>query len=180
MCKPFSGVAVRRHNRYLDWSDGHEDIIEFYGLPDDPKKIVRYEYAPREGRYDDLASYELRVDQDIVPDWWETRTGQIEAEMHARVKRCIVADKRKLLGGGPWILSDGADIDRVVNARIIAMYDSARIEHMCGSASIGHMSDSASIGHMCGSARIEHMSDSASIGHMYDSASIGHDYRVAQ
>jgi len=182
MYKSFSGIALRRDNRYLDWSDRYEDIIDYFGLPDDPEKLVCYEYVPREWRYDDPEAYELRVAQDILPDWWHDRKVEIESQMAGYVKRCIVSDKQEILGGGPWILADGAEIECAVNARIIGMYgsarisaihDSARVDVMRDSACVRAIGDSASVGAMYDSACVRAIGDSAHVGAMYDSAYVG-------
>jgi len=180
MCKqPFSGIALKRDNRYLDWSDRYEDIIEWFNLPDNPDEIVRYEYAPREGRYDDLAAYRLKVKQDIVPDWWHDRADEIRSQMAKRVSRCIVADRRKILGGGPWILVDGAEIECAVNARIIGMYGSARVDVMRDSARVDVMRDSACVGIMYGLTYIGTIYNLTHIIVMHDSTQIGTMYGSA-
>jgi len=179
MCsRSFSGIALKREIRRLDWSDSHEDIIEWFGLPDDPEQIVRYEYSPCNGEYDNLTAYRLKVKQDIVPDWWHDRADEIRSEMAGYVERCIVADRRKILGGGPWILVDGAEIECTVNARIIGMYGSASINSMYRSAYVGRMCGSASINIMQEAACVTFMYGSAHIGTMHDSAGVGRNARI--
>jgi len=172
MCRPFSGIASRHETYHLDWSDRYEDIIEWFNLPDDPDEIVRYEYSPYNDKYDDLTAYLLTVNQDILPDWWHDRKVEIEAQMAGYVERCIVADRRKILGGGPWILADGAEIDCAVNARIIGMYGSACIKVMRGSAYVGTMCGSACVRAMCDLAHVSTIRELASIKIMRDSACV--------
>jgi hypothetical protein len=71
MCHFASFVLTKNDAYYLDNSDSHEDIIEYFNLKDDSFNLVRVELIPPKS-FDELTDADLwtfHVDQDFYPDW---------------------------------------------------------------------------------------------------------------
>lgn len=78
MCKLKSGIILK--NRvFVPEYDSHTDMLEELGIEDNylnaSKTFVRVELSPKYGNvFSDIDDWELRVDQDIIPDWYDEDT----------------------------------------------------------------------------------------------------------
>lgn len=113
MCNFASFVLTKYDEYYLNGSDSHENIIEYYNLRDNIYniEIVRVELIPPDNEEDfqDLSQWEFKVDQDEYPDW--TYEGDPTLEEKARKalarrieeqkigKKITVADYKIAIGG---------------------------------------------------------------------------------
>ena len=175
MCNFLSALVLKSGEVVCspEHSDSHEDLIDAAELSDNGNGgFARVEYLPRD-RYDKLDKYEFVVDEITKPDWFTEEVKQRTIEiLKARVSRMIVSDKKKILLGGCYVLTDGADVGKIKNSRILAACDSAKIGEVYGSAKIDRVCDSAKIGEVCGSAKIGEVCGSAKIGEVCDSVKI--------
>ena len=74
MCKPASFIITSSSILWCD-SDSHEDIIKKYNLDDSTcnPNFVRVEITPPDNNYSiDISTWEYRVDQDFLPDWYNS------------------------------------------------------------------------------------------------------------
>lgn len=89
MCVFFSCIQTNTGVLWLPEADDHEDIIEYYGLDDTtlPPKFVRVEARPPEGDVfcKDLMSWNIQIDQDVVPDGFVLDTEAV----YAALKECL-------------------------------------------------------------------------------------------
>jgi hypothetical protein len=71
MCHFASFILTKNEAYYLDTSDSHEDIIEFFHLRDDYTNLVRVEINPPENKTDiqNPDKWIFKVDQDCYPNW---------------------------------------------------------------------------------------------------------------
>ena len=123
MCDWMSAIVSRTGEVYrLDFSDAHEDIRAFYGLKDKADHLVPVEYSPDNPDGPDKPdTYKLRVHECAEPAWWSEVAVSVEAKLRAILERCIIRDKRAIIGGGPWILAEGSYVEKATDARIIAV-----------------------------------------------------------
>jgi hypothetical protein len=150
MCHWKSALVLRNGDViHSDVTDSHEDLISAYGLIDcgcEPS-FVRVEYAPTSGgKQSDIDAYALRVDQDIIPAWWDdAMRDDATRKLRAIVARAIVTDARTTLLGGAWILDGSVNVAKAINVRVISMSGSSQVGAMSGSSQVGEMSGSSRV-----------------------------------
>lgn len=108
MCRMFSGIVTKAGVTLAPFENqSHSDLLEKMGIEDSSfnamKKFVRLELVPPNGIItSDIDSYVMRVDQDIVPDWYENDKGKYEQEMRDAVKK-MLDDNYEDIYGYYWI-----------------------------------------------------------------------------
>ena len=122
MCN-FLSAIVKRDSELIckpDVTDSHEDLIDFAGLVDDGRgSFVRLELLPTGNDFGNVDEYTLKVDPADTPEWFTSEMRErVDSSLRERVRRMIVADDRKILLGGCWIVTDGAKIERSINATL--------------------------------------------------------------
>ena len=149
MCK-LKSVIVLKDKVYCPDHDSHQKMLEELGIEDTTEnamsRFVRCELSPKaEDNYaSNISEWELKVDQDILPDWWDSNT-----------YRPMVEDTVREWQSKHVIASGEADVrDGVYYA-----YGSATV-HAYGSATV-HANDSATV-HAYGSATV-HANGSATV-----------------
>jgi len=131
MCNFKSAVVTPNGNIYhLDGIDSHEDIINYYKLNDTKLgNLVRIEYRPIQGKEADLASYELHIDEVIIPEWFtEGMKVQVIKRMKAIINKYIIKEDVHILPLGLYILKDNVTIE-YANYALIKHAGSAKIEN---------------------------------------------------
>lgn len=104
MCKMFSGIVTKTGVTLAPFENqSHSDLLEKMGIEDTSfnamKKFVRLELVPSDGIItSDIDSYVLKVDQDIVPDWYENDKGKYEQEMRNAVKEFLDSNYENTCG----------------------------------------------------------------------------------
>jgi hypothetical protein len=178
MCQTFSAIYTRNDDLFFAPADtdSHEALIDWRGLDDtcDPhlNNWIRVEYKPRHSDFMDLDSYDLKVDEDVTPVWFdEERRYSCIARLRVMVHSMMVTTRKSMLLGGCWILGKGAVVDRVLNCRIIAMYDAAGVHYMERSW-VGLMRDDTFINEACSNSRIELMLGTSTVRSLNGSAAI--------
>ena len=108
MCKMFSGIVTKAGVTLAPFENqSHSDLLEKMGIEDSRfnamKKFVRLELVPPNGIItSNIDSYVLKVDQDIVPDWYENDKGKYEQEMRDAVKK-MLDDNYEDICGYYWV-----------------------------------------------------------------------------
>jgi hypothetical protein len=129
VCNHKSAIVLKNGDLiHSPYTDSHEDLIEAFGLTDNGKgAFVRVEYRPVEkSDLADIKKYSLRVDQDETPRWWsEAAAKRAEDRLKEIVQNEIVTDERKCLLGGPWIIASTARVHKIVNGRVLAIFQKA-------------------------------------------------------
>ena len=133
MCQ-FKSAIVLKDRVYVPDHDHHSNMLEELGIPDDfahaSKVFVRVEVSPADGdALSDVYGWKLKVDQDILPDWWDEK---VEAK---RVKDAIKewCDVHILRSGnhvvkeGVWYVCNNATVEACGNATVKA-YDNATVK----------------------------------------------------
>ena len=125
MCQ-FKSAIVLKDRVYVPDHDHHSDMLDELGIPDDfahaSKVFVRVEVSPTDGDIlSDVFGWRLKVDQDILPDWWDAKD---EAK---RVKDAIKAwcDKHILREGvhevkeGVWYACNSSTVTAYGSSTVI-------------------------------------------------------------
>ncbi len=92
MCNFKSGIIFK--NRVVlapEGNESHSDLLDELGIKDNhmnaTKTFVRAELIPKErNKYSDICEWNYKVDQDIVPDWYEKDPGRYEQDFRDSVK----------------------------------------------------------------------------------------------
>ena len=77
MCKLKSAIVLKDRIFLPDY-DSHDKMLEELGIEDNymnaSKTFVRVELSPVDGDpFTDIETWRLKVDQDIVPDWFDAQ-----------------------------------------------------------------------------------------------------------
>lgn len=92
MCQFKSGIILKSKVILTpEGNESHSDLLESLGIEDShmnaTKTFVRAELIPKDGnKYSDICEWKYRVDQDIVPDWYEEDPGRYEQEFRDAVR----------------------------------------------------------------------------------------------
>jgi hypothetical protein len=123
MCKFYSAIVLRNgdllHNENLT---SHEDLIDFFEIKDiqiNCDKFVRVEFSPEnDNDFSDIEKYQLRIDEDSIPEWFEKHREYISERLKEIVIRRIITSDKKILTGGLYVVKD-CIINKLKEARIV-------------------------------------------------------------
>ena len=191
MCRLKSGIIFK--NRCVVApadNDSHSDLLRDLNIEDTynnaSRIFVRAELAPAKGEWwTDPDGWEYVVDQDVVPDWYDTDPGKYEEEFRQAVKawweeHVIVDKKIDELSSGYYRLK-WCEVKRLLNdvkvyldqSKVGEMWDSSQVGEMWESSRVGSMWDSSQVGEMWGSSQVGSMWDSSQVGEMRESSQVG-------
>ena len=105
-------------------TDSHEDLIDSRGLSDSGRgEFVRVAFVPpNHESFSDPATYTLRVDNDVRPEWFtEALERHVTVMLRDRISRMIVLNERKILLGGCWIAGKTARIAKLQGGKIVIL-----------------------------------------------------------
>lgn len=93
MCNFKSGIIFKyRVVLAPEGNESHSDLLESLGVEDShmnaTKKFVRAELIPKDNnKVSDISEWKYRVDQDLVPDWYEKDPERYEQEFRDAVEK---------------------------------------------------------------------------------------------
>ena len=130
MCQ-FKSALVLKDRIFLPDYDSHDKMLQELGIEDNftnaSKVFVRVELSPADGDiFSDVDGWELKVDQDILPDWWN------EAERLPQLKELVETwmQKHTIYAGevadGVWLATGSATVTAYGRATVTA-YGSATV-----------------------------------------------------
>ena len=130
MCQ-FKSALVLKDRIFLPDYDSHDKMLQELGIEDNftnaSKVFVRVELSPEDGdNFSDVDGWELKVDQDILPDWWN------EAERLPQLKELVETwmQKHTIYAGevadGVWLATGSATVKAYDSATVTA-YGSATV-----------------------------------------------------
>lgn len=101
MCNFKSGVILK--NRVVlapEKNESHSDLLESLGIEDNhmnaTKTFVRAELIPKnDDKMTDVKEWRYKVDQDIVPDWYEKDPERYEQDFRSAVEKYMEEWKKK-------------------------------------------------------------------------------------
>jgi hypothetical protein len=141
MCQFYSAIVMKNgdllHNENLL---SHEDLIRFFNINDSQvncDKFVRVEFTPEYQKdFPDIEKYQLRVDEDTTPKWFEKHREYITTRLKEFVSKRIITSDQKILTGGLYVVKD-CIIDKVIAAEIVYLtgtvtYNSGTVTYNSG------------------------------------------------
>lgn len=102
MCNFKSGIILKGKVVLApEGNESHSDLLEKLGISDNhmnaSKTFVRAELIPKDNnKMTDVSSWRYKVDQDIVPDWYEKDPERYEQEFRDAVAKYMEEWKKKL------------------------------------------------------------------------------------
>ena len=133
MCK-LKSVIVLKDKVYCPDHDSHQRMLEELGIEDTTenamRRFVRCELSPKAGdNYaSNISGWVMKVDQDILPDWWDEDTYRPMVEDAVREWQ-----SKHVITSGEIDVRDG--VYYAYDSATIRAYDSATV-HAYGSATI--------------------------------------------
>ena len=171
MCKLKSAIVLKNKIFMPDY-DSHAQMLEELGIKDDylnaSKKFVRVELSPSGGDvFSDIDTWELNVDQDIRPEWFDENTYKPliveKVKEWAKTHIHIGIKGLKINVGENHYIKDCQDVE---------VCDSATVNEVYGSATVNEVYGSATVKYVSGSATVKYVSGSATVNKVYDSATV--------
>ena len=172
MCKLKSAIVLKNRIFVPDY-DSHTKMLEELGIEDDylnaSKTFVRVELSPENGDvFSDIDTWELKVDQDIFPDWFDKEIYKpqiVEAiKGWAKDRIHIGIDNLKISDGENHYIKDCKDV---------SIFGSAKVKYICGYATVENISGSATVENISGSATVGNICDYATVGNISGYATVG-------
>ncbi len=118
MCQFKSGVILKsRVVLAPEGNESHSDLLESLGIEDThmnaTKTFVRAELIPKDNdKMSDVKYWRYKVDQDIVPDWYEKDPNRYEQEFRNAVEKYMEEWKKnfKFICGYYWTCVNDGDL----------------------------------------------------------------------
>ena len=212
MCRFKSGIILKTRCVIAQGSDdSHTRLLEELKIEDSElnamSKFVRAELIPPNGEWwTHPDTWEINIDQDITPDWFnDDKTRYIEEfkqaviawwEKHVlidkvidelssgyyRLKRCEVKrlckDVRVMCDSSTvQVMCDSSTVQRMYSSSTVQdMYDSSTVQVMCDSSTVQRMYGSSTVQRMCDSSTVQDMCNSSTVQVMCDSSTVQRMY----
>ena len=199
MCRFRSGIILKNRCVIAQGADdSHSAMLEDLGIKDTAEnamtKFVRAELLPPDGEWwTNPDTWEAHIDQDILPewfetdrekhiddfqsavkDWWETHVLvdqkiDVLSSGHYRLKRCQV---KKLMNDVQVMLGSSTVQEMLDSSTVQVMYDSSTVQVMYDSSTVQRMLDSSTVQVMLDSSTVQRMYDSSTVQEMLDSSTV--------
>ena len=131
MCQFKSALALKDRIFLPDY-DSHDKMLQELGIEDNftnaSKVFVRVELSPADGDiFSDVEGWKLKVDQDILPDWWNEseRLPKLKKLVETWMQKHTIYGEREV-SDGVWLATDSATVTACDSATVTA-YDSATV-----------------------------------------------------
>lgn len=139
MCQLKSCLVLKDRVFCPDY-DSHQSMLEELGIEDDylhaSKTFVRVEFTPPDNTkslIEPLDRWTLKVDQDIVPEWWDEKADRqrVEEAVEAWRREHVFTEGEHIVKAGAIYAFDNAIVSAYSNATVKA-YDNAKVRaHDC-------------------------------------------------
>jgi hypothetical protein len=174
MCNFLSGIALKNGDVLTHpMLDSHSDLVRYFKLPDTVAYVERFakvELTPAD--WMDPATWRFRLDEEMVPAWWEDVAAKVEQTLRSIAGRMIIRGEHELLVDGCWIIGGEAKVRDVRSGRIMRVQDSATVSDVRGSATVRNVRGSATVRNVWGSATVRDVGDSATVRDVWGSATV--------
>lgn len=190
MCKFKSGLIMKTRCVIAPGeNNSHSALLEELNIVDNGwnarNVFVRAELLPPNDEWwTDPDTWTANIDQDYVPEWFETDKERYIAEFRAAVKEwwkqhVFVGQEIECLSNGYFLLRDchvrfldkGACVV-LMNSKVNDMRDNALVREMSGDSTIENMYDNSVVQEMCDNSTVQAMSNLSHICAMNDSSKI--------
>ncbi len=171
MCM-FKSAIIMKDRVFVPDYDSHTDMLEELKIEDNEKNasrlFVRAELTPRNNDvFSPVDSWEFRVDQDIIPDWFVREVE--EQRMKEAVK--LWAKAHIHIGVDGLVINEGEG-HCIKDCKNVVIKGSATVKNICGSATVKNIYDSATVKNIYDSATVEYICDSATVKNICGSATV--------
>ena len=175
MCKLKSAIILKDRIFMPDY-DSHSEMLEELGITDDyinaSKVFVRAELSPTdEDVFSDIDGWELDVDQDITPEWFD------EKDCAERMRKAVKewAKTHIFIGLNELKISHGENIF-IKDCKNVDIYGKAMVENICGNAMVEYIYGNATVKNICGNATVKNICGNATVKNIYDNATVENIY----
>ena len=181
MCRFKSGIILKNRVVIAQGSnDSHGDMLESLKIKDTSEnamtKFVRAECVPPNNEWwTHPKTWELIVDQDIVPDWFCLDAEKYKEDFRNAViewweNHVLIDQKIDELSSGYYILKR-CEVKKLLND-VQVILDSSTVQEMCGSSTVQRMCGSSTVQIMGGSSTVQEMRGSSTVQEMLDSSTL--------
>ena len=151
MCKFFSAIVSKEGDLYYNkFIHSHEDIIELFNLREGIKadNFIRIEYYPEDNDLSNLSNYQLHVDENTIPDWFNDELKQRTIDrLNFVLEKMIISNQTlKILAGDCYILKDST-INKISNCIIFQMSNS-KVNVMWENSNVNVMRENSNVNEM--------------------------------
>ena len=199
MCRFRSGIILKTRVVVAQGADdSHTNLLEELGIEDTNenamRKFVRVELIPPNGEWwTDPDTWEPNVDQDILPEWFETdRERYIEEFRSAvkdwwnnhvfvdkkideltsgyyRLKRCEV---KRILKDVKLMLDNSTVQEMWDNSTVQKMLGNSTVQKMLGNSTVQEMWDNSTVLKMLGNSTVQKMLDNSTVQKMWGNSTV--------
>ena len=176
MCKVKSGIILK--NRvFVPEYDSHTEMLEELDIKDDylgaSKTFVRVELSPTDGDvFSDIDTWEMKVDQDIIPKWYDENTFKAVKEW-AKDHIHIGIDNLKIGAGKNHYIKDCKGVNLYGNVTVENICGKATVRNICNNATVKYICDSVMVENIYGNVTVENIYGNATVKYICDSATVG-------
>ena len=202
MCRFRSGIILKNRCVIAQGADdSHSAMLEVLGIKDTAEnamtKFVRAELLPPDGEWwTNPDTWEAHIDQDILPEWFETDREKYIDDFQSAVKgwwetHVLVDQKIDVLSSGYYrlkrcqvkklmndvqVMLDSSTVQVMLDSSTVQrMLDSSTVQRMLGSSTVQEMLGSSTVQEMLGSSTVQRMLGSSTVQRMLDSSVIARD-----
>ena len=183
MCKFFSSIVTRQGEvLYNQFIDSHETLVQIFKLRDDKPMnyFVRCEFYPQDDNdMGDADKYELRVDENFIPEWFEEFRENVTNKMRTIIKNMIVTGDRDCLIGGAYILKNAKvgflNYCRIVwasNSTVNEMRDNSTVNKMLDNSTVNEMRGNSTVNEMRGNSTVNQMLGNSTVKEMWGNSTV--------
>ena len=174
MCQFFSAIVTRQGKLFYNkFTHSHENIIRLNNLIEGIQhdNFVRVEYIPQNNEFWNLDNYKLKIDENIVPNWFnETIQNNIILELDNVLKSMIIIDSAvDLLCGDCYILHN-TKINIILNCIIYSMSGNSVVNKMYGNSVVNNMSENSVVNNMSGNSVVRNMYGNSVVNNMSENS----------
>ena len=125
MCNFKSAIVLRTSPNdviHSQWTDSHEELIALFNIKDHREgNICRVEFKPHDlADLDKPDKYKLQIDEPTPPEWFtKNNQDRVASKLNTIIRNMIVDKPMRLMIGGAYIVTKGAQIEAANHARII-------------------------------------------------------------
>lgn len=180
MCK-FKSAIILKDRVYIPDTDSHTDMLEQLKIKDDylnaQKTFVRAElYPDDEDFFSDIEKWTFKVDQDILPDWFDEtvdRPRMAEAVKEWAKNRIYIGiDGLELKDGANYMLKDCTNVILHGSSKVNGMYDNSKVNSMYDNSEVNRMYDNSRVNGMYGNSEVNEMNDNSKVNGMYGNSRV--------
>ena len=181
MCRFKSGIILKNRCVIAQGADdSHSTLLEGLGIKDTAEnamtKFVRAELLPPEDEWwTNPDTWEAHIDQDILPEWFDTDREKYINDFRSAVKdwweKHVLVDKKiDVLSSGYYRLKR-CQVKKLMND-VMVLLDSSTVRNMRDSSTVQYMWDSSTVQDMRDSSTVRNMRDSSTVQYMWDSSTV--------